>query len=116
MASNVYSPTESYVQQTWQALYNAIYDANDFIEGLSLAVENFETVEQKNLAAVYMAEARTLRAQFYFELVRWWGNIVLMKTTKDSSLHPSLYNSRSYPQEQEDARTDRLRDNHCSES
>ena len=98
MASNVFSPTESYVQQTWQALYNAIYDANDFIERLALAVENFETVEQKNLAAIYMAEARTLRAQFYFELVRWWGNVVLMKTTKDSSLHPSLYRQSS-PQE-----------------
>lgn len=91
MASNVYSPTESYVQQTWQALYNAIYDANDFIERLSVAVKNFETDEQKNLAAIFMAEARTLRAQFYFELVRWWGNIVLMKSTEDSSLHPSKY-------------------------
>lgn len=91
MASNVYSPTESYVQQTWQALYNAIYDANDFIEGLSVAVKNFETDEQKNLAAIYMAEARALRAQFYFELVRWWGNIVLMKSTEESKLHPSQY-------------------------
>ena len=98
MASNVYSPTESYVQRTWQALYNAIYDANDFIEGLALVYDKFETVEQKNLAAIYMAEARTLRAQFYFELVRWWGNIVLMKTTRDSALHPSLYEQAS-PQE-----------------
>lgn len=98
MASNVYSPTESYVQQTWQALYNAIYDANDFIEGLSVAVKNFETDEQKNLAAIYMAEARALRAQFYFELVRWWGNVVLMKSTEDSSLHPSKY-VQSSPEE-----------------
>ena len=76
MPNNSYSATEAQVQQTWAALYNAIYDANDFIEGLSVAVENFTSNEEKNLAAIYMAEARTLRAQFYFELVRWYGNLL----------------------------------------
>ena len=31
MANNSFSPSESYVCETWAALYNAIYDANDFI-------------------------------------------------------------------------------------
>ena len=91
MPNNSYSPTEAQVQQTWAALYNAIYDANDFIESLSVAVDNFSSTEEKNLAAIYMAEARTLRAQFYFELVRWWGNVVLMKSTEESSKHPSTF-------------------------
>ncbi|MBE6250856.1 MAG: RagB/SusD family nutrient uptake outer membrane protein [Bacteroidales bacterium] len=98
MPSNSFSPSESYVCETWAALYNAIYDANDFIEGLSVAVDKFSSVQEKNLAAIYMAEARALRAQFYFELVRWWGNIVLMKTPDDSSKHPSTF-EQSTPQE-----------------
>lgn len=95
--SNCYPTTASQVLTTWQSLYNAIYCANDFIERLSVAVENYSD-EDKNLAAVMMAEARTLRALFYFELVRWYGNVVLMKTTADSRLHPSLY-VQSSPQE-----------------
>lgn len=91
MPCNSFSPSEAQVQQTWAALYNAIYDANDFIERLSVAVEDFDTDEARNAAAVYMAEARALRAHFYFELVRWYGNIVLMKSTQDSYIHPSQY-------------------------
>ena len=98
MPNNSYSPTEAQVQQTWAALYNAIYDANDFIEGLSVAVKNFTSDSEKNLAAIYMAEARALRAQFYFELVRWYGNIVLMKSTDESLKHPSTF-VQSSPQE-----------------
>ena len=98
MPNNSYSPTEAQVQQTWAALYNAIYDANDFIEGLSVAVKNFTSDSEKNLAAIYMAEARALRAQFYFELVRWYGNIVLMKSTDESLKHPSTF-VQSSPQD-----------------
>ena len=95
--SNLYSTSAAYVQQSWAALYNAIYDANDFIERLSVEAENY-TDWDKNKAAVYMAEARTLRALFYFELVRWWGNVVLMKTTAESRQHPSTF-VQSSPEE-----------------
>lgn len=88
--SNFYSTSAVQVQQTWAALYNAIYDANDFIERLSCVVENYSAAD-KNRAAVMMAEARALRALYYFELVRWYGNIVLMKTTADSKKHPSTF-------------------------
>ena len=37
-----------------------------------------------NVAAIYLGEARALRALFYFELVRWYGNVVLMTSTADS--------------------------------
>ena len=88
--SNLYTTSAQQVQQTWAALYNAIYDANDFIERLSALVENYSDAD-KNRAAVMMAEARALRALFYFELVRWYGNIVLMKNTSDSKKHPSTF-------------------------
>ena len=88
--SNAYTSTEDEVQNTWKALYKGIYDANDFIEALSENVDLFPESE-KNLAAVYMAEARTLRALFYFELVRWWKNVALIKSTEQSEAHPSTF-------------------------
>lgn len=87
---NTFSTSNSYVENTWQALYNAVYDANDFIENLSRRAPQWED-SQKDLAAIYMAEARTLRALFYFELVRWYGRPVLMKTTAESKMHPSTF-------------------------
>ena len=88
--SNTFSTSNSYVEATWQALYNAVYDANDFIENLSRKAPQWED-NQKTLAAIYMAEARTLRAFYYFELVRWYGNPVLMTTTAESKKHPSTF-------------------------
>ena len=38
----------------------------------------------RELATIYLGEARALRALFYFELVRWYGNVVLMTSTADS--------------------------------
>ena len=88
--SNMYSTSAVQVQQTWAALYNGIYDANDFIERLSGLVGTYSEAD-KNRAAVMMAEARALRALYYFELVRWYGNVVLMKSTADSKKHPSTF-------------------------
>lgn len=88
--SNAYTSTEDEVQATWRALYEGVYDANDFIERLSLKWNEFPE-EDKPLAAVYMAEARALRALFYFELVRWFGNVPLMTSTEQSKQHPSTF-------------------------
>ena len=88
--SNSYTATEDEVQSTWAGLYSAIYDANDFIERLSVNVEDFPESE-KNIAAVYMGEARALRAMFYFELVRWWKNVSLITSTEESRKHPSTF-------------------------
>lgn len=86
--SNAYTAVQSDVEITWAALYNAVYDANDFIKELSLKVDSFEE-DDKAEAAVYMAEARALRALFYFELVRWFGHITLMTDPDESYKHPS---------------------------
>lgn len=88
--SNAYTAVQSDVEITWAALYNAVYDANDFIKELSLKVDSFEE-DDKTEAAVYMAEARALRALFYFELVRWFGHITLMTDPDESYKHPSEF-------------------------
>lgn len=88
--NNAYTSTEDEVQATWKALYKAIYEANDFIERLSVRSSEFSEDDQR-LAAVYMAEARSLRALFYFELVRWFGNVPLMTSTEQSKQHPSTF-------------------------
>lgn len=92
--SFAYTSTEDEVQGTWKALYNGIYDANDFIENLSVKMEEFSDAD-KNLAAVYMGEARALRALYYFELVRWYGNVALMTNTEQSKQHPSTFTQAS---------------------
>ncbi|WP_294068269.1 RagB/SusD family nutrient uptake outer membrane protein [Proteiniphilum sp. UBA1028] len=88
--SNSYTSTQIEVQQTWSSLYSAIYDANDFLEGISGKLSGYSEREQQ-LAAIYMAEARTLRALYYFELVRWFGHIALIKTTQQSHANPATY-------------------------
>ncbi len=88
--NNNYTSTENEVEETWAALYQSIYYANDFIERLAARVQTFPE-SQRDLAAVYMAEARALRAMFYFELVRWYGNVVLMTSTEQSQQDPTTF-------------------------
>ena len=89
--TNAYPTTQSDIQSTWQALYTGVYRANDFMERLSVDMNSFETQGDKNLAAIYLAEARSLRALYYFELVRRFGNIPLMTSAAMSEQHPSTF-------------------------
>lgn len=88
--NNHYGTTEDEIEITWRALYKAIYDANDFIERLASNEKNFTEFDQKR-AAIYMGEARTLRALYYFELTRWYGHVALMTSTRQSYQHPSTF-------------------------
>ncbi|MBQ8500861.1 MAG: RagB/SusD family nutrient uptake outer membrane protein [Bacteroides sp.] len=88
--SNAYTSSQTEIATTWANLYNAIYDTNSFIETLSQRIDSYNEANYK-LAAVYMAEARCLRALYYFELVRWFGNIALMTNTAQSTQHPSTF-------------------------
>lgn len=82
--SNAFNPSSSYVQDTWKALYSAIYDANYFIELMARKVETFPE-EDHVKCEYYVAEAKALRALLYFELVRWYGNVPLVLSTEESS-------------------------------
>lgn len=81
--TNSHNASTSQISRTWQQLYSAIYDANDFIETVSDRMDGWGSSDRE-LAAIYLGEARALRALFYFELVRWYGNVVLMTSTADS--------------------------------
>lgn len=88
--SNAYTANQTEIATTWANLYNSIYDANDFIEHLSAKVDEYSTSDYKK-AVIYMAEARCLRALYYFELVRWYGNIALITSTSQAEQAPETF-------------------------
>ena len=88
--SNAYTSSQTEIATTWANLYSAIYDANNFIETLQQRIGDYDEKNYKP-AAIYMAEARCLRALYYFELVRWFGNVALITNTAQSHLHPSTF-------------------------
>ncbi len=89
-ASNAYTSTDSYVQATWAALYTAIYRANDFIESLEPKMEDMSEADRER-CRYYIAEARALRGLYYFELVRWFGNVPLIRSTAESYKLPTEF-------------------------
>lgn len=82
--TNAYPTTQSEIQTTWRSLYKGVYRANDFLERISVKINSY-TDSDKELATLYIAEARALRAMFYFELVRRYGNVPLMTSTAMSN-------------------------------
>lgn len=88
--TNAFPATQSEVQESWKSLYEGIYAANDFIERCAAKIDEW-TTQDRNKGVIYIAEARALRALYYFELVRRWGNIPLMTSTAQSSMHPSTF-------------------------
>ncbi len=79
-----YNNTDSYVTDTWEALYTGINRANDYIDILERRTDDdCGGAEQK---AMYIGEAKALRALFYMNLVAYWGEVPLRLTpTKDLS-------------------------------
>lgn len=86
--TNAYPTTQAEVEDAWQGLYVGIYRANDFLERLSTKIDAYSE-DDKNLATIYMGEARALRAMFYFELVRRFGHVPLFTTTTMSYQDPA---------------------------
>lgn len=65
-----------YIDEAWAGNYTGISRANDFLDQLDkkgATIVNNETL-QKNLEA----EARFLRAFYYFDLVRWFGKVPIV--------------------------------------
>ncbi len=88
--TNSHNPSTQQIMQTWQKLYSSIYDANDFIETVSSRLDDWNS-SNRELATIYLGEARALRALFYFEPVRWYGNVVLVKSTAESNIPATEY-------------------------
>lgn len=88
--TNSFTTSAAEIQNTWSMLYNSVYNANDFIETLESKIGSY-TEADKQVATLYLAEAKGLRALYYFELVRRYGNIALMTNTAMSKQHPSTF-------------------------
>src|SRR4030095_65408 len=64
-----------YVIEAWNANFNGIYKANVLLEQL---VENGAVITDASLKLRLEAEAKFLRAFFYFDLVRWFGKVPII--------------------------------------
>lgn len=67
------------IQGTWQQAYTGIYQANTVIEALSTGEPLTGVTDEKR--ALYIAEARFLRALMHFDLLKLHGGIPLATTT-----------------------------------
>jgi hypothetical protein len=61
-----------YVAEAWSANYSGIFKANNFLDQLT---KNGSVITDPALKTRFEAEARYLRAMFYFDLVRWFGKV-----------------------------------------
>ena len=68
-------PTEGNISRWWNALYEGIKRANVVIESVEL-ISMDQTLKDR-----YIAEALYLRALFYFDLVRAWGDVPIITTS-----------------------------------
>lgn len=68
-----FTPSNIAPASVWAGYYDGVFRANLSIERIPLVPEMDEA-----LRARLLAEARTLRAYFYFNLVRWFGDVPLI--------------------------------------
>ncbi len=66
----------AYVAEAWTGNFSAISRANQVLEQLSLKGESI--IADATLRTRLEAEARFLRAFFYFDLVRWFGKLPII--------------------------------------
>ncbi|MEI6948368.1 RagB/SusD family nutrient uptake outer membrane protein [Paraflavisolibacter sp. H34] len=63
----------SYVTEAWQSNFNAIFKANILLE--QLKANGAKVITDAVLRTRLEAEAKFLRAFYYFDLVRWFGKV-----------------------------------------
>ena len=70
--------TNGNISRDWSGLYSNIKNANEVIENIPNIQDAALTADRK---AQMVGEAKTLRAYFYFHLVRLWGAVPLILKT-----------------------------------
>ncbi|SKA43499.1 Starch-binding associating with outer membrane [Chitinophaga eiseniae] len=79
------SPTHPWLRETWRVLYIGIDRANLVIRKIpEMELYKNGTEDQKKTLDRLLGEAQFLRALYYFDLVRLWGDVPL-KTTPTQS-------------------------------
>ena len=88
------TPTNAQIEAPWEGLYAGIERANICIKYIPLmsAYTSGSAADQASLKRLY-GEALTLRAQFYFELIRNWGDVPAQFAP--SADQPTLYIPRT---------------------
>ena len=70
-----YTERDGFVQKKWQSAYDGVFRAN-------LLLQNIDDVEMSNeQKAIYKAEARFMRALYYFHLLDFYGGVPLYDET-----------------------------------
>lgn len=64
-----------YISEAWLTNYNGIYRANVVLDQLA---KNGAVITDATLRNRLEAEAKYLRAYFYFDLLRWFGNVPII--------------------------------------
>lgn len=72
VAVNLHTPADPDIKKTWLALYSGIEAANNFMVKVP-STPGLTDLERNN----YLAQARFMRALFYYDLVRLWGEVPL---------------------------------------
>ena len=87
------TPNNTQLPRPFNQLYDGVERANLCIYNIPLMDEyNNGNAQQKNLLKRLHGEALTLRAQFYFELIRNWGDVPAQ--FQPSALEPDLFKSK----------------------
>ena len=75
MNASTWSSTDGQVELYWSQYYQAIRNATDFMARIPTATNEIES----GTKVIWRAEARALRAVFYFYLLRTYGPVVLLQ-------------------------------------
>lgn len=73
LSNNAVQPTNQFIENAWEESYIGINRANIVIDKTEQNESLDESVRQR-----YVNEAKFLRAVFYFNIVRWWGDVPLV--------------------------------------
>jgi len=69
--------SNTYVEEAWSANFNGVFKANTVLDQIS---KNGAIIGSASIATRYNAEAKFLRAFYYFDLVRYFGKVPVVQT------------------------------------
>jgi len=91
LSSITYTAADDRVDVVWRQLYTGIARANIAVD--KIPAIQFDTTQRARL----VREAKFLRALFYFDLVRFWGDVPLVIHTPASAANLSSLNTNRSP-------------------
>lgn len=93
LSNNAVQPTNQFIENAWEESYIGINRANIVIDKTEANEQLDESVRDR-----YVNEAKFLRALFYFNIVRWWGDVPLVLHDGDGEGIPRTPRDSVYAQ------------------